>query len=260
MKYSYLQVYNELWSAEASGVLSECSPLINGNHPYFEYGLAIRNRQNGVAPVVILPDLSAYLILHFLTDGSIRTSLVGPRTTAVFIDRQWRSTTYLFRFRTGSLFALGNIPLTAFTNRSFRAEEVLNWKAGDMNTPGIEWITSGLWQKVSPASSGSHLKKARLAQAFLDLLTAGVEKLTVEEASRRLGVSNRYLQKVANEQLGLSPKEALQIHRFVTALHHKEQAPEASSAQLACRSGYYDQSHMISSFQRFLGLSPGNIW
>lgn len=54
---------------------------------------------------MILPDLSAHLVVQILPDGKIKMSLIGPRTTALFINREQRHQTLILRFHPTGLAA-----------------------------------------------------------------------------------------------------------------------------------------------------------
>src|SRR6185312_1414852 len=71
-----------------------------------------------------------------------------------------------------------------------------------------------------------------------------------------IGVSERRLLDVFRAEVGLTPKMMGRILRFQKALTalHPDSAPDW--AQLACRCGYFDQSHLIRDFLEFSGLSP----
>lgn len=54
---------------------------------------------------MILPDLSAHLVVQKLPDRKIKISLIGPRTTALFINREQRHQTLILRFHPTGLAA-----------------------------------------------------------------------------------------------------------------------------------------------------------
>jgi AraC-like DNA-binding protein len=70
-----------------------------------------------------------------------------------------------------------------------------------------------------------------------------------------LGCSRRYLIAQFNDHVGLPPKLLARILRFEHALELAD-GGRFSWGEIAQRSGYYDQAHMIGDFQQFTGRSP----
>ena len=70
-----------------------------------------------------------------------------------------------------------------------------------------------------------------------------------------LGCSRRYLIAQFNDHVGLPPKLLARILRFEHALELAD-GGRFSWGEIAQRSGYYDQAHMIGDFQQFAGHSP----
>jgi AraC-like DNA-binding protein len=71
-----------------------------------------------------------------------------------------------------------------------------------------------------------------------------------------LGCSRRYLIGLFNDHVGLPPKLFARILRFQHAIELASAADGLGWAEIAHRSGYYDQAHMVRDFQQFTGHSP----
>jgi AraC-like DNA-binding protein len=72
----------------------------------------------------------------------------------------------------------------------------------------------------------------------------------------RIGRSRRHLAARFREQIGLTPKSAARILRFNRAVLLLR-AGDATLADVAFTSGYYDQAHMNRDFRELAGTSPG---
>lgn len=81
----------------------------------------------------------------------------------------------------------------------------------------------------------------------------------VETAARLTGLSPRQMQRVADRELGLAPKEFSRILRVqrAMALLRTLRMPHAA---IALEAGYADQAHMIREFQVLTGYSPKFWW
>jgi AraC-like DNA-binding protein len=74
----------------------------------------------------------------------------------------------------------------------------------------------------------------------------------------RTGWSKSRLAERFKEQIGVAPKVLARIVRFRRALVRlHRQGEEGSLADLALRSGYYDQPHFNAEFRELAGFSPG---
>jgi AraC-like DNA-binding protein len=82
------------------------------------------------------------------------------------------------------------------------------------------------------------------------------EILRVEQAAAALGVSERALQRLFREQVGVSPKWVIRRFRLQEAAAIVESGVEQNWADLANRLGYFDQSHLIREFTEIVGEPP----
>jgi AraC-like DNA-binding protein len=94
----------------------------------------------------------------------------------------------------------------------------------------------------------------RVARA-LGLLAEAEEAPRVAGVARRLGVSERQLERDFRRQIGLSPRQFGRITRFRRMLSALDGA-NPRWADLAARIGYSDQSHLIREFRDIAGLTP----
>lgn len=58
------------------------------------------------------------------------------------------------------------------------------------------------------------------------------------------------------ENIGLNPKEYIQIRRFSKALNILQVTPKITLTNLAFYCGYYDKSHLIKDFKTLSGYTP----
>lgn len=72
----------------------------------------------------------------------------------------------------------------------------------------------------------------------------------------RAGLSERQWRRRFTEQTGLPPKLYARITRLDTVLERRRATPDVSWAEIAQRSGYSDQSHMLRDARDLLGTTP----
>lgn len=84
------------------------------------------------------------------------------------------------------------------------------------------------------------------------------EVTRVDEVARGLGLSERSLQRLVEQRIGLSPKWLLQrrrLHDAVVAL----KAGSSGLAEVAADLGYTDQAHFTHDFRTVTGMTPGEF-
>jgi AraC-like DNA-binding protein len=82
------------------------------------------------------------------------------------------------------------------------------------------------------------------------------EVTRVAELAEHLGLSERSLQRLVEQRVGLSPKWLLQRRRLHDAVQALK-AGESSLADVAARLGYADQAHFTHDFRTVTGMTPG---
>lgn len=266
MKYTYHTDCHELWAtAAATPDLPFQLQLRRESAQIFENAFIISNAGQLNAPVVILPDLSAHLVVHYMVDGGIHIGLIGPRTTARFINRQQRSKTLIFRFHPAALAVFLPFPVSDLTDRSIdlptligteRATALLEDGHGDKPLRVLNQLMTLL--ETGNARTGP--ANTSISEHFMKIYRFTTQEKKVSSFARQMGLSERYLHKNLKAQTGISPKMALRILRFRESLINRHQQRRASWSGIAAASGYFDQSHMIDEYQRFLGDSPDRFF
>jgi len=81
--------------------------------------------------------------------------------------------------------------------------------------------------------------------------------MTVEQLVHYSGYTERHVERIFAEQVGVSPKKfgsIVQLHSFLKLLRYKTN--ETSLTAISHQSGYFDQSHLIRTFKKYTGITP----
>ena len=84
------------------------------------------------------------------------------------------------------------------------------------------------------------------------------EVTRVAEVAQGLGVTERTLQRLADQRLGLGPKWLLQRRRLHDAVEALKSG-QAHLADMAAALGYTDQAHFTHDFKTVTGMTPGEF-
>jgi len=207
----------------------------------------------------IVPDVQPHLLVHGGPEGARAPRLVGPRSTWLDRGAGGRGWTVGVTFRPGTWPLLGHLPAWEAADRSVPLSRV--WPGeGDRLTDEVQALKDPL-EVLERLLAGVSARAERAAWAvdwrvhrFLEL-ARGARAPRVGPLAAALGVSTRGLRSVWRASVGLSPRRALSIDRLHRSVRLRLGAGPNWS-RVAHRCGFYDQSHLIRDFHRYLGESP----
>lgn len=81
--------------------------------------------------------------------------------------------------------------------------------------------------------------------------------ISLESAASQVGLSGRQLERLFDDQLGISPRLYRRILRLRAAL--QDIAAGESLAGASAAAGYADQAHFTRDVRTFMGTNPGNV-
>ncbi|NML20006.1 helix-turn-helix transcriptional regulator [Pseudoflavitalea sp. G-6-1-2] len=99
-----------------------------------------------------------------------------------------------------------------------------------------------------------HKKTTLIAQVCGDIFSMG-EAYSSKAISAAYGLSERYLEKLFTDHVGITPSAFFSVHRFNKSLG-QILTSDRSLTSIAYESGYFDQSHFIREFRKFTGITP----
>lgn len=83
--------------------------------------------------------------------------------------------------------------------------------------------------------------------------------IKIRVLAQETGYTDRYLRKVFQKYVGVSPKAFSEIARFQRSIVDFMHSPKPSMENLAMDNGFYDLAHMNKSYQNLTGTSPGHF-
>lgn len=170
--------------------------------------------------------------------------------------------------RAGTVLGVGLLPLgwAQFVGASAADFADRVWPLGDALGERADQIFAAL-----AAAEGDDAQVALLDEFFTDLAAAGgppdelivrIHDLLIDPAigsvdalASALSISPRHLARLSLRQFGFPPKLLLRRQRFLRTLQELRTHPGEGWAGLI-DTWYYDQSHFVRDFHRFMGMSP----
>jgi AraC-like DNA-binding protein len=210
------------------------------------------NVSGGAAATIINGDKKNTPEVELLGHLTVPTRLTVAKGTCVLIARFFPYAGPLF-FRN---------PIADFTNYATNLGDVFSNEIYDLYDKLMHCFT--IADKVKELDDFL-VKKLRdnEDQYRKTVLTADIcrtifedgEKFDGFDLSQKYGLSERYIQKLFLENVGISPASLFSITRFNKALN-LVLASKMSLTSVAYDCGYYDQAHFIKEFKKFTGIKP----
>jgi AraC-like DNA-binding protein len=114
----------------------------------------------------------------------------------------------------------------------------------------VDAFATWLAERVPPPDH-----EAMLANTMADLIDADPAIRTVTDATTRLRISARSLQRLAGRYVGLPPLAMIRRRRLQEAAERLRTEPDTNLAAVAADLGYSDHAHLANEFRAVLGLT-----
>jgi AraC-like DNA-binding protein len=180
-----------------------------------------------------------------------RMYLAGTMSAYGVMSSEGESVFAGIRFKPGGFFALYRMNVEDSVDRIlFFDEPELFLLLGQMNIGGLD----SYFLKKADAPG----VRTVAGRDFVEMYTIVYRRkgqITVDELAREWHVSNRTLERIFKQTVGISPKEFLRIVRFREVLRCLGENEE-SLMRVAFEMGYYDHAHLTHEFIRYAGVRP----
>lgn len=113
----------------------------------------------------------------------------------------------------------------------------------------------GLRELLESHSPGGLRSSPHMGKLVSDIVQTFPRRLTIDEASQRLGIKARRLQTICREAFGRSFTHLLRLIRVHHALTTMQNT-RLDNTEIALRLGYEDESSLARIFRKELGYSP----
>lgn len=185
---------------------------------------------------------------HISTVGDTETivAVFHPHAMSLFLGIP----ASLLYNRETSGYDLGNAELDALAAQIFDSSDTVRC---------IGLIERWLLHRIACITPRLDDNARRIGSALRTLYAA--PRTSVGELSASACLCRKQFERIFNAFVGMNPKEYAQIVRLQRALALMQRTcRRADYAQIACTSGYADQSHFTREFRRFTGHTPASLY
>ncbi|MEG0829641.1 MAG: helix-turn-helix domain-containing protein [Anaerovoracaceae bacterium] len=235
---------------------------VNFGHPlYTSISDIFVLKSNGTEPVVfpVIPDGCISLVSFGIKEFS-DTKLCGPIDEMKKIVMNPGEQVMMIRFFPGATSALAKIRANNLTNKAIdikkifsNGEQIVSALNRDISFHDKSMLVSKLI-KVGMAGDDANY----LIRYCTDQIFQRKGNLRVKELAQEAGFSERYLGKVFEKFIGISPKVYCEIIRMQVSLGEIfDKEKNKGLVDVALESGFFDHAHMNRFYKKFLHCSAG---
>ncbi len=233
--------------------------------PYVAHAMAYREHlpAGSIVTERVLPDGALRLIVD-TSENPPSVRVVGARAQATVLTHQGDQQGLSLTLLPGASQALLGVAAHELAAGTFAWDDVaaaparaLAQRIGEASTPRARMgaMLAMLREGLRAPAPTEHMR----IRAAMALLCGSLARRPVREASAVLGISERRMEQLFGEHVGLRPKEWHRLARFHACVRMLRRACVPTWAALAADAGFHDQAHLAHEFRAIAGLTPGQF-
>ena len=171
-----------------------------------------------------------------------------------------RGQVFGIKFKAGGFFPFYGAPVSTLMDRSIKSSLVFGDDAARFETDVLAGATIDIMSMAAERLLLAHLPLPNANVERVSILVASIamdRSLTsVEALAQRTGLTQRALQRLFKQYVGVGPKWVINRYRLHEAVAQLQTGMPIVWSELALALGYFDQAHFIRDFRRLVGHPP----
>lgn len=195
-----------------------------------------------------------------------RCTIRGPRTHKKYtIAISGKFVSFSMRFKPTGLYRLLGLPASLFCNQSVNGQLVHSVFYEEVTERLMDCVSIyQCIQIIEPYLLGLLVKQRKINSSkpvdhMISLILSNKAPANISPFLQQVCLSERQLERNFVKEIGTTPKLYSNMIRFENLLYDRMESPGQSWTSLAYKFNYYDQMHLIRTFQRFLDVNPSDF-
>jgi AraC-like DNA-binding protein len=194
----------------------------------------------------------------------VRCTIRGPRTFKKYQIRiQGNFRSFSIKFKPAGIYHLLGIPMDSFCDEAIDAcliHPVLFHKLTEslMACDNIHSCVSVIMPFLIHMLN-DFKQRGSVASKLAELMLMANNSVSVNTLQKQLPLSIRQIERNFIKEIGVSPKTFSSMIRFEKMIHQRILQPQRKWTELAYEHNYFDQTHLIKDFHKFLDINPRNF-
>lgn len=213
--------------------------------------------------IMVVPD--GCIDIMFEKDASgIKARVAGTVLEKTMVENENGKEYFGVRFLAGELPTIVNASMKDFVQHEINLEDVIRDR--DFLKRMEDAYDKGKWmegflkfykeafdkQAFIPERGNSR----QLVEYMKNQIISTNGNVAVSELAEQTGYTERYINKVFKQNMGINPKTFGMIMKFQKVIQKINQEEECKLTDIGVDVGYYDQSHFIRDFKKYAALTP----
>ena len=189
-----------------------------------------------------------------------RSGVFGVNTRRFQAHLEGQGWVFGIKFRPGGFYPFYQAPVAELTDRVIELDAVFGAAGAEYERRMLDCTSAeeriGCAEQFLRARLPQPDDQVALVGSVVEQIAADRTITRVAELAERIGVSQRTLQRLFSQYVGVSPKWVIQRYRLIEAADQLAQRADIDLPGLAQALGYFDQAHFINDFRATVGDTP----
>lgn len=224
----------------------------------------IQKRSEYGTDLTLIPDSSGCIIYTY-ENNKISSSIWGATTKTVIVKKDFDlpKIRFFVEFMPGGLGVISGIKQSELCDIQTEVGQVSKVLEASLshameinnNVDDLIYMVDTIFLRIIEKNKSQH----EVITSALDIIKSTNGILTVKQLSSENYVSERHLNRLFNEYIGVSTKTFLRLARINYSMNLFKKYEYKSCLNVTQSLGYFDQSHFIHDFKHICGVSPNTF-